>query len=1701
MPHSAGPHLATLSDDQRERLLRRVRATRAAQPTDRIPPARRDEPLPLSAAQQSVWLLSQWSEGDTTYNTPLALRVRGGFDADLLRRALGTVVDRHEVLRTTYEQGPDGPRQVVHAAPPDDLVLVTEVPGLGPDERDAFAREQAQAEARRPIDLRTGPVLRASLVRFAADDHLLVLAMHHIATDAWSTGLLVRELTECYTAARDGRAPELAALPIQYADFARWQRDREGTPGLTYWREELAGLPELDFPADRAAPAAPTGAGAVASTLLPADLHRRIQKFATSAGTRVLPVVTAAYAALLTALTGQDDIPLGTVFSGRDRTEIEPLIGFFATTAVLRLRTAGDPAFRDLVDHAQAVLSRAHAHQDVPFEQVVAALAPPRRPGRNPLFQVALHSAEPRPAHLTMGDAELVPVESHAGQARFDCTIAVAERPDAGGIELSAEYATDMFDADRMNRLLAHLVRLLESAMDDPDTPIGALDLLAADERDRLVSGENDTATPLPPGTLLDAFAARVAAAPDAPALSHRGTTLDYAELDRRANRLAHRLRRLGVGPGDLVGVCLHRSPDLIVGLLAVLKAGAAYVPLDPGYPAARLELVLDSAEPLAVLVDAHSRASIPPTAAAVVDLSAREPAGLPDTAPESGVREHDLAYVIYTSGSTGRPKGVQVEHAQLTNLFTALDRRFGADGAGTWLAVTSVSFDISVLELFWTLTRGWHVVVADGRADELLGAGAEATRTLDLSLFYFASDDGDADGYRLLLDGAKFADQHGFAAVWTPERHFQPFGGRFPSPAVTAAALSTVTERVALRAGSVVLPLNHPVRVAEEWSVIDNLSGGRAGIAFASGWAPQDFVFAPNDFAERRKVLLEAMDTVRGLWRGEARTMPGGTGDVEVRTRPRPVQPELPAWLTSGGSPDTFRAAAEQGVGVLTHLLGQDVAKLGELIALYRRTWRETHGSDGGTVTLMLHTFVGADADEVLRTVREPFIQYLRGSLDLLRPLAAEQGLDPADLSGDDLDAVLEHAFHRYVHSSALIGTPEHCLEVLGRLTAIGVDEVACLIDFGVPTDEVLASLPALDAVRQAAAAPPADRVPTLRELIARHGVTHLQCTPALAELMADDKPTRVALGGLRRMLVGGEALPAPLAGRLRTALDGGDLVNMYGPTETTVWSAAADVRHEDTTGTGTVCLGTPLSNTSLHVLDRWGRPQPAGVPGELFIGGAGVTRGYHGQPGLTADRFVPDPFAPDGRLYRTGDLVRRTREGLEFLGRTDHQVKVRGFRIELSEVEAVLRAHPDVASVVVVAGGPPAARFLAAHVIGVEGRARDAAALAAYCRERLPEHMVPARWQWLDTFPLTPNGKVDRQSLPPLDAPAAGAGEAPRTARERAIAEVWAQTLDLPIASIGVRDNFFALGGHSVTVLRALTVAAARGLRLTVRQMFTHQTVEELARATAETPTDLPDGVVEVAAGSGPALFCLHSSTGTAVPYLPLAGHLGVDRACFAIEAAPVEAGAAVVGVPDLARRAVDLIVRVQPTGPYHLAGWSLGGGLAWAVATRLQELGHEVASLTMMDTHPPTALAEAPDHATAVRAFTDTVCRSQGREPLPLTFDVAATDEERFAAAADALEAAGLVLAADRSGVLSRARTFTSLLTAAATWTPGPVHGPVDLLVAAEPGDISAAAAGWGRWTAELRTRLTPGDHFGLLQPAHVGALGATLEEIMG
>jgi amino acid adenylation domain-containing protein/non-ribosomal peptide synthase protein (TIGR01720 family) len=701
-------------------LAERVEAARAeglaveAPPVTRVP---RDAPLPLSFSQERLWFLDQLEPGSAAYNVPIGMRLGGALDAQALERALLALCRRHEVLRTTFTTVAGKPVQVIHAEPNLRLAL-DDLSALPAAAREDVARREAEVEAQRPFDLAKGPLVRARLLRLAEDDHVLLLTLHHIVSDAWTRGILAKEIAALYVA---GDEPiTLRALPIQYADYAAWQRAFLQGPVLdellAYWKKQLVGAPAaLELPTDRPRPPVQSGRGGRRFLDLPVELGRALHDLARRENATPFMALLAGFYALLHRYTGQDDISIGTPVANRARPETEGLIGFFVNTLVLRAQMSPETSYRELLARVREACLSGYAHQELPFERLVSELAPERDLSRPPLFQVMFaYQAEPT-ARIDLHGLTMRPMSGESGTSKFDLILGVTES--ARGLHALIEFATDLFDPSTIERMLGHLTVLLEGIVKAPDARLADLPLLPAAERHQLLAEWNVETAAHPRGlTAHGWFERQVDRTPDAPAATYEGKTLSYRQLDARANQVAHFLRKRGVGPDVLVGLSTERSMDMLVGLLGILKAGGAYLPLDPEYPKDRLAFMAEDAKVSVVLTQAKVAEVLPVSAHAVEKVRldadwatiAEEPSErLPSTSTPD-----NLAYVIYTSGSTGKPKGVMVEHYNVVRLFEATDPWYGFGPSDVWTMFHSYAFDFSVWEIWGALFYGGRVVI-----------------------------------------------------------------------------------------------------------------------------------------------------------------------------------------------------------------------------------------------------------------------------------------------------------------------------------------------------------------------------------------------------------------------------------------------------------------------------------------------------------------------------------------------------------------------------------------------------------------------------------------------------------------------------------------------------------------------------------------------------------------------------------------------------------------------------------------------------------------------------------------------------------------------------------------------------------------------------------------------------------------------------
>ncbi|QHD01245.1 hypothetical protein PspS04_13155 [Pseudomonas sp. S04] len=1075
--------LAQLPQDKQQLFLAKLAAAGVNLRRLPVPGLARDGALALSAAQSRQWFIWKLDPQAPTYNLHRAVRLTGKVNQEAIGNALRAILARHENLRSRFHEVDGQPHLLIEPKVELDVVY-QDLAELAAPARQARVDELHMACAITPYDLANGPLLRVTVLRLAADEHLLLLGVHHIVADGWSMNLLVDEFTRGYNAHCRGVATELPVLTAQYADCAAWQRKLlaagEGERQLEYWLQRLAGeAPSLELPFDHQRPARPSGQGAVLCFEIEPALAGRLRKVAQARGATLFMLLLAAFKVQLYRYSGQGDLRVGVPIAGRGNSESERLIGFFVNTLVMRTALDGRESFETLLARVRQGALADQANQDLPFEQLVEALAPQRSLSHNPLFQVIYNHQWYASAALQTLDGVVMQSLPPVMRA-VDCDLALDTAEDSTGrllCELS--YATDLFSAPRIERWRRHFEALLEQIADHPQARLCDFDLHEPAAWQQLLAW-NALPASIQDEQRVDLRIAEWAVrTPDAPAVRCGEQVLSFAELEREANQLACYLHARGVGPECRVGVGLPRSPRLLVALLAVLKTGAAYVPLDLDYPQERLAYQIRDAGLAWLLGDSRDPRRAPlPEGVERLDLDLLDLTREPDLAPPVTPHGHNLAYLIYTSGSTGLPKGVAVAHGPLAMHCRTIGARYEMTPADRELHFMSFAFDGAHERWLTALTHGASLVLRDD-------------------------------------------------SLWTPEQTYQAMG---------------------------------------------------------------------------------------------------------------------------------------------------------------------------------------------------------------------------------------------------------------------------------------------------------------------RYGVTVAAFPPAYLQQIAEHAEGRDDVPAVRVYCFGGDAVPHASFEQVRQALRPAWIINGYGPTETVVTPLIWKAGPADHCQAGYAPIGDRVGARSAWVLDADLNPVSTGVCGELYLGGEGLARGYFQRPGLTAERFVADPFgAPGARLYRTGDLVRQRADGiLDYLGRVDHQIKVRGFRIEPGEIEARLRADARVREALVVARETLTGKQLVAYVAADDEQL--GAELRALLREQLPDYMVPARIMVMPQLPRNANGKLDRNQLPEPVWQADSEGyQAPEGEHEQLLAQIWSEVLGLP--QVGALDHFFELGGHSLLAVQVVARLKKRlGLEVPVRQLFDTPRLRDLAVTLAQ-------------------------------------------------------------------------------------------------------------------------------------------------------------------------------------------------------------------------------------------------------------------------
>lgn len=1417
---------------------------------------------PLTPLQQGMLFhyLSDKSSGIEI--DQMVCKLSESVDLPLMQKAWNEVIAHYDVCRTFFVwQNVDDPVQAVSSK---SAIKINVYNWDNVSDRELKQKLADFLKNDRYIgfDLSKAPLMRLNLIRISNELYYLIWTFHHIILDGRSHAIILNDVFSLYDSYLSGNQYKLNKS-ISYRNFVDWNLQKDHTESKNFWSEFLKGVnPPSGLKLKSIRQSTVSDSEINENEIILDELvSKSLKEFARIHNVTLNTIIQAGWALLLSKYSGEEDILFGAVRAGRFATieNADSIPGLLMNTLPMRIQIDYRKKVSSWLREIRDKQLKIRDYEHTPLIDIISWCEIPRG---TQFFQNVLifDNYDITQQFREKGGKWLKREFTLYEKTGYPLTVYVyADRQ----IKIKLAFDRQSITGQDADAMINHFKNLLIGILNSADDEVYRIPFLSKAELSKIFDEWNNTSLAYQKNACIQQlFEEQTLKTPDNVAVYCNGNSLTYNQLNQRANKLARRLGSLGVKTESLVGIYLRRSVDMIVAILGILKAGGAYVPLDPEFPVGRISFMIEDSNCDLIITQSELSDNLKNSSKQILlidsDWYTIEIESWINL--NSDVTSENLAYVIYTSGSTGEPKGVMVQHNNVVNFFTGMDQHIRFDPPGTWLAVTSLSFDISVLELLWTLCRGFKVVIyaeEDWKSINIKSSLDKTEKKIEFSLFYFSSYAGEKQDkkYRLLLEGAKFADQNRFSAVWTPERHFHDFGGLYPNPAVTSAAIAAITKHIRIMSGSVVSPLHSPIRIAEDWSVIDNLSNGRVGISFASGWQPNDFAIMPDNYERRKDIMFEQIEVVRKLWKGLPVEFKSPLGkNIMLRTLPRPIQKDLPVWITAASNPETFKMAGERGFNILTHLLGQSIEDLEEKIDVYRKAWKENgHGPGNGHVSLMLHTFIGENIEEVKEAVREPMKNYLKSAMSLVqmaewyfpvyKSSTADIAKEAASLLEEDKNAILNHSFERYFETSALLGTPESSLETIKKIKKVGVDEVACLIDFGVASDIVLDHLQYLNAVKTLSNVGIKEKNTlhhtedySIPELINKHKVTHFQCTPSMARMLMLDKNSRSSLENLEYILVGGEAFPISLAKEL-SDIANGKILNMYGPTETTIWSTVYHLEGDEES----IPIGKPIANTQVVILDRHQQLTPMGVTGELCIGGQGVVRGYFEKPELTGEKFIGCIF--DGRkmrIYRTGDLACCRDDGaIEFLGRMDFQVKIRGYRIEPGEIETILEKHPQVRQAVVVAREDANGdKILVAYLVVKKNSNLSNAFLRTYLAEKLPEYMVPSLFVFLQKFPVTPNLKVDRAALPAPETERPDIGKqfiSPQTATEKKLAEIWSQVLNIDF--IGLNDSFFELGGHSLSAVQAIIrIQQALGTDLSMLSFFKSSTLKDLAASIDE-------------------------------------------------------------------------------------------------------------------------------------------------------------------------------------------------------------------------------------------------------------------------
>jgi amino acid adenylation domain-containing protein len=1469
----------------------------AAKKRSRIPallPQERADVAPLSYAQERLWLLNQVGLVGAAYNCSFVLRLSGALQSAALERSFSELIRRHESLRTRFVAIAGKPVQVIDPPRPCELRYL-DLSAHSMDERERQLRTLSDAESQYAFDLARGPLLRAMLLKLESQEHALLLTIHHIVFDGWSLGVLVDEIRALYGEYVSGREARLPSPSVQYADYAIWQRGwLQGDvlqEQLQYWREQLEGAPtQLQLPADRPRPPVESFKGAELKFELPETLTDALRALGRDSSATLFMVMLSAYYVLLSRWSGQQDIVVGTPIAGRQRREVEGLIGFFVNTLALRINVNDDLTFNELLAHVKEVTLGAYAHQDLPFDTLVKELRPERNLTRQPILQVLLALQ-----NFPEESSEMLPrwswADAESRNVRFDFTIHLFEKP--GGISGIFLYATDLFEPASIERLSANLRTLLEGIVAEPDRPIHELPLLSSAETEKVLVAWNDTAAAYPREKLVhELFEEQVTRTPDAVAVEYQGQTLTFGELNRRANQLAHYLRSKGVGPDDRVALCMGRSVQQIVGLLGVLKAGGAYVPVDPSNPAERIDYVLNDSTPRVVLTDEPTKHVLPAITAEQIclddDWQALRDHRTDDLSPSDlRLNSRHLAYVIYTSGSTGKPKGVMVEHRNVVNYVLHAIREFDVASGDGSLICTSIAFDLVLTGLYPALLSGRTIHLCPEHqglpeiASEILGHHNLAPLKLTpshLGLIQHQLTSGQLSGrVRVLVLGGELL--HASAVqLW---REYSPGTRIFNHYGPTETTVGCIAGEIEGELAGAV-PIGRPISNTRIYILDRHLKpvqiGAPGEIYIAGAGVARGYLNRP-ELTEQRFIRDPLSDDPRarmyrcgdlGRWRADGRIECLGRNDDQVKIRGHRIElGEIEAQLAQHPQvKDVVVLAREDTPGekrLVAYIVGDRNAlrlpAASEMSQELREEivseWATVHEGTYQTNPVSGPSFIGWNSSFTGQPIPDDEMrEWVSCTVERILSLRPRRVLE----IGCGVGLLLQHVAPRceaYVGADFAAtalkqlqqwmgGRPEFRNVQLLHKTALEIVDLERESFDTIVMNSVVQYFPDIDYLLNvlSAAIPllkPGGRIflgdiRDLRTLRTFHSA--VQVSKAAATVTVGQLRNRIERAMAQdKELVIDPRFFSELLGRVRgvsgvkVELKRGGTLNeltchRYDVVLTVGEAESAEPSYEDAQWGRDLDSLTALDEAL--VAHRWNAVCIGGVPNVRQVEHAATEKLLDTLDERVEASALRRLIADEHAEGIQPDAIWELADARGY----DAEVvpDVAGtFEVRLRDRSRSQQIHhaPRVAS----AAAPNWNAFANDPLEG--GLTQQLIPqLREHLRSRLPEYMLPSAWMLLKELPLTANGKVDRRALPNPQGRPEEMGEyiPPNSPVERNIAEIWAELLQ--VDKVGLEDNFFELGGHSLLAVQvAVRVQAAFAINLPMRSLFEFPSLRKFA------------------------------------------------------------------------------------------------------------------------------------------------------------------------------------------------------------------------------------------------------------------------------